>query len=172
MNKTLFGSTLVVCFLLTSFVSIAQDRTKELQDYSRVLANGDGKGLTLTLVHINDYTAPLLFQPPTLYAMRSRAREATMLYVQGTADHDLELDTTNFTIDQASEKNVTATPTSITNFSRGKVKVAKSARVDGVLTFAKLIDPTKPFTVHHAKDEVEFRFNDAAVKAMKPAVQP
>ena len=128
-------------------------------------------GLPLGCVHLNDRTVPLLFQPPTLYVMRARAKEATALYVQGTAEKDLELDTTNFTIEQDGQSS-TATPTSIHNFTKGKVKVSKGERVDGVLTFTKLFDVNKAFVLKHGKTRVEFMLVDVVRDMTAPTAAP
>ena len=130
-----------------------QDLTSQLKDYTRVLA---GDGLSLSLVLLNEQTVAVIFQPPTVYAMRARAKDNTMLYVQGTPTRAIDLDTTNFTIEQGGE-SITSQPTNIKNFMKGKMKVGSGETITGVLTFTKLVDPKKPFTVKHAKDSVEFK---------------
>jgi archaellum component FlaG (FlaF/FlaG flagellin family) len=148
-------------------LAVAQDVTSQLRDYTRTIG---GDGLTLSLVHLNEKTVAIMFQPPTMYAMRARARENTLFYVQGTAQRDVELDTTNFTIEQDGQI-VTATPVNIKHFTRGKVTVPRGERVDGVLAFARLIDVSKPFRVRHGSDSVEFRFTQEQIQAMTPAAQ-
>jgi hypothetical protein len=128
-------------------------------------------GIQLGAIHLNERTIPILFQPPTLYSMRARVKEASAFFVQGVAEKDFELDTTTFTIEQASTPTSTATPTSIHNFTKGKVKVAKGDRVDGVLTFNRLIDVNKSFILKHGKSMVEFRLGDV-VKDMTPLAAP
>jgi hypothetical protein len=160
---------LVACVVSACFplVVAGQKPTDQLKDFSRVLP-GD---LPLTLVYLNDKTVPIMFQPPTLYAMRARSKEATMLYVQGTAgDKAVQFDTTNFTIEQSGE-SVGSTPTNINHFERGKASVGKGDRVDGLLTFAKLVNVSQPFTVKHGKDSVEFKFTADQIKAMTSAAQ-
>lgn len=125
-------------------------------------------GIQLGCVHLNDRTVALLFQPPMSYAMRARAKEATALYVQGVAEKDLELDTTNFTIEQPGTPTASSTPTSIHNFTKGKVKVAKGDRVDGVLTFSRLVDVNKSFILKHGKAMVEFRLADVVPDMTAP----
>jgi len=126
-------------------------------------------GIQLGCVHLNDRTVAILFQPPTLYAMRARTKEATALYVQGVAEKDLELDTTNFIIEQAGTPAATSAPTSIHNFTKGnKVKVAKGDRVDGVLTFSRLIDVNKSFILKHGKAMTEFRLADVVPDMTAP----
>jgi len=52
-------------------LAVAQDVTSQLRDYTRTIG---GDGLTLSLVHLNEKTVAIMFQPPTMYAMRARAR--------------------------------------------------------------------------------------------------
>lgn len=158
MKKLLLAAfTLAACLPLR----VAGEDAGNLQDFTRIL-KGD---VQLSLVHVNAKTLPTLFQPPTLYAMRARIRESTLFYVQGTASKDVELDTTNFIVEQGGE-SATATPQNIKNFQSGKV--SKGARLDGLLVFAKVLDASKPFTVKHGKDSVEFKFSADQVKAMAP----
>src|SRR5476649_2376519 len=100
-------------------LSLAGQTAADLKEFSQVMMI---EGLPLTPVHLNDKTVPVLFQPPTLYSIRARAHETTMLYVQGTAVKTVELDTTTFTIDQAGQV-VTSLPTNIKNFVKGKTKL-------------------------------------------------
>jgi hypothetical protein len=144
--------------------NIGAQTNDELTKFMAVLPM---EGIQLGAIHLNDRTVPILFQPPTLYAMRARVKEATAFFVQGVAEKDIEFDTTTFTIEQASTPTATATPTSIHNFTKGKVKVAKGDRVDGVLTFNRLVDVNKAFILKHGKSMVEFRLGDV-VKDMTP----
>jgi hypothetical protein len=122
--------------------------------------------LPLSLVHLNDRTVGAVFQPPTVYAMRARAKEATLIYVQGTAQRAMEIDTTRFTLDQGG-LSTPGTATNIKNFMRGKNKLAVGDRVDGVLTFAKQVDLATQFTVTYDKDmAAEFKFNPNQIRNM------
>jgi hypothetical protein len=56
------------------------------------------------------------------------------------------------------------------NFTKGKLKLKLGDQVDGILTFPKLLDVSKGFSVKHGRDRVEFKFTDAQVKALAPAV--
>lgn len=155
--------TLVAAVCLAG-VALAQDRAALLKEYTRQIG---GDGLPLSLVHLNARTVPVIFQPPTLYAIRARASEFTLLYVQGTAQRDVDLDTTNFVIEQDGE-TVASTPMNIKHFERGTVSVPRGERVDGVLSFARRIDVSRPFTVRHGGDSVEFRFTPGQVREMTP----
>jgi hypothetical protein len=45
--------------------------------------------------------------------------------------------------------------------------------VDGIVSFATMADVTKPFTIRHGLDKAEFRFSEAAAKALAaPAPAP
>lgn len=159
--RTLFiVAAVAVCLPLAL---VAQDTT--LKDYSRTLQSDD---LPINLIHLNDKTVPLLFKPPTLYSMRARVKEATTLYVQTVVENNAELDTTTFVIEQDG-MSYPGTPTSIHNFTKGKLKLKLGDQVDGVLTFPKLVDLSKAFTLKHGRDRVEFKFTDAQVKAMTSA---
>jgi hypothetical protein len=155
--RTLFLAAVAVCLPLTL---VAQDTT--LKDYSRMLQSDD---LPINVIHLNEKTVPLLFKPPTLYSMRARVKEATALYIQTVVENNAELDTTNFVIEQDG-MTYPGTPSSIRNFTKGKVKLKLGDQVDGVLTFPKLIDISKPFTLKHGRDRVDFKFTDAQVKAL------
>ena len=60
------------------------------------------------------------------------------------------------------------TPSSVRNFTRGKLKLKLGDQVDGIVTFPKLLDLSKPFSVKHGRDRVDFKFTDAQVKALAP----
>ena len=141
----------------------AQDTT--LKDYSKTMMSDD---LPLNIIHLNAKTVPLLFKAPTLYQIRAKATESTMVYVQTTVENNAELDTTTFTIEQDG-MSYPGTPSSVRNFAKGKNKLKLGDQVDGIVTFPKLLDLSKPFTVKHGRDRVEFKFTDAQVKALAPA---
>lgn len=162
-------TTLVSSFVLAVCISVGlqgQDATAQLKGYSVVLK---GDALPLTLVHMNAKTVPILFQPPTMYSMRARATESLMFYVQGTAQQDVELDTSAFVIEQGGE-TIKSTPINIKNFQKGKV--AKGAQIDGMLLFEKKIDLSKTFSVVRGRDSVNFKFNADQVKELSPAAPP
>src|SRR5262245_53127064 len=102
----------VFAFLLSLPLALVaqQNASALLKDYTRSLSVTNG--LNLSLVHINDHTVGVLFQPPTVYAIRARARESTELYVQGLTSRDVEIDTNEFTLEQDGEKSPGA-PTNV-----------------------------------------------------------
>jgi hypothetical protein len=155
MKKLLIAFAVAACLPL---VAGAQNATDELKPFTAVLTT---EGLPLALILVNDKTAPVLFQPPTLYAIRARASQQTTLYVQGMADKSMDFDTSNFTIEQAGSASATGQPTSIHNFTKGKVKLMKGDRIDGLLTFDKMFNMNQPFTVKHGKDMVQVNFGSS-----------
>jgi hypothetical protein len=161
MKKLFIVSAVAMCLPLNL---AGQDVAKQLEGFVRALP---GTELRLNLVHLNDRTVPLFFQPPLLYSIRARAKEVTSLYVQGVAERSAELDTTNFSIEQNNESS-TAMPTSIHNFTSGRLKLNKGDHVDGVLTFTKRFDVSRPFTVKHGRDTVDFSFTPKQVEEMTP----
>jgi hypothetical protein len=156
---------LPVCLLTLCLPVFAKDAADQMKAFTRVLPSDT---LPLSLMHLNDTTLPLIFQPPTLYAMRARAKEATEFYVQGTAKKASTLDTTNFTITQG-EESVTSVPVNIKHFEKGNVALAQNDKVDGVLVFSKLVDVTQPFTIKHGKDAVKVEFTKDQLKEMSQA---
>jgi hypothetical protein len=133
-----------------------------LVDYTRQIKYD---GLTLSVLLVNNRTVELLFQAPAKYSMRARANQQTVLYIQGTPTKDFDL-TNTFSIEQGGE-TLTGTPTSIKNFTNGKVPAGQ--RIDGIVEFSKKIDISKPFTVKNGKGEVQFVLTPEAVKALQPA---
>jgi hypothetical protein len=165
MKKILVAAVLLALSL--PFAVAGQDAAAQLQAFTRVLKVADG--LQLSIVHLNGKTVLVLFQPPTLYAIRARAKEQTMFYVQGTPEKDVALETTGFAVQQGGE-SIPATPVNIKHFEKGKV--SKGDRIDGMLQLDKQVDVAKPFTVLHGKDSVEFKFSDDQVKSMNPPPPP
>jgi hypothetical protein len=164
--KKLFIATLVAAAAALPLGLSAQAPAAE--QLAKFMATLQLDGIQLGCVHLNDRTVALLFQPPTLYAMRARAKEATALYCQGVAEKDFELDTTTFTIEQEGTPAATSTPTSIHNFTKGKVKIKKGDRVDGVLTFDKLVNLNRSFILKHGKAMVEYRLADVVPDMTAP----
>jgi len=141
----------------------AQDNS--LKEFSKTMMSED---IPLNIIHLNAKTVPLLFKPPTLYQIRAKASESTMVYVQAVVESNAELDTTTFSIEQDG-MSYPGTPSSVRNFTKGKLKLKLGDQVDGILTFPKLIDLSKSFSVKHGRDRVEFKFTDAQLKALAPA---
>jgi hypothetical protein len=156
--------TVVAIAVSAPLLLVGQDLTQQLKDFTRRLPID---GIQLSLVYMNERVVPMIFQPPTMYAMRARLKESTLIYVQGTAAKDFELDTSAFSLDQGGQ-NTVGEPSNIKNFVKGKAKLKADAAVTGVLTFMKVVDPSKPFSVKHGRESAEFRFSSDQVKAMTP----
>jgi hypothetical protein len=135
----------------------------DLKDYMKTMVIGPG--LQVSVLHLNEKTLPSIFQPPTIYAMRTRAREGTLVFVQGTTERELEIDPGQFRLEQ-SGKSTAGKPVNIKNFLKGKVPGGQ--RVDGLFQFTERIDPLKPFAIKYGKESAEFKFTEAQVKAMTP----
>ena len=164
MRKLFIAVAVAACLPLAL---AAQDTA--LKDYSKIMMSDD---LPLNIIHLNGKTVPLLFKAPTLYQIRAKANETTMVYVMAVVEQNAELDTTNFSIEQDG-MTYPGTPSSVRNFTKGKLKLKLGDMVDGILTFPKLLDLSKPFSVKHGRDRVDFRFSDAQVKALAaPAPAP
>jgi hypothetical protein len=87
---------------------------------------------------------------------------ATMLYVQGTPGRDIDFRPA-FTIQQGGDA-IEGKAVNIKNFDTGKV--AKGARIDGVVEFPTKVDLTKPFRVANGIDFVEFKLSNDALKSL------
>jgi hypothetical protein len=157
--KKLFIAAIALCLPLTL---AGQDNAQTIKDYSKVMQSDD---VSLNLIHLNAKTVPVLFMPPTLYSMRARAQQQTLVYVQSVVESNGQLDTTNFVLEQGGT-STPGTPSSINNFTKGKLKLKLGDKVDGILAFDAKVDVTKPFTIKHGLDKAEFRFTEAAAKAL------
>ncbi len=166
MRKALLSLCLLaLCLPAIAKGAFEQNSSDQMKDFTRVLS---GDGVKLSLMHLNETTLPLMFQPPTLYSLRARSKESTLLYVQGTADKAVKLDTTTFTIEQGGEV-LTSSPVNINHFEKGTASLAKGDQVNGVLVFSKIVDVTQPFTVKHGKDSVKIEFTKNQIRDMTPA---
>jgi hypothetical protein len=149
----------VMLFAQASPAPSAADSQAAVANYGKSL---NSSGVTMNLILLNDKTIDVLFQAPTKFAMRARARMATMVYVQGTPGKDVDLKL-NFTIQQGGDP-VAGKPVNIKNFDN--MKVAKGARIDGVVEFPTKVDLTKSFKIANGSDSVEFKLSEDAVKAL------
>jgi hypothetical protein len=163
MKKLLIAAAFALCLPLAL---AGQDNAQIMKEYMRQIVSEE---ISLNVVHLNTKTVPILFQPPMSLSMRARAQQQTMVYIQTVVETNAELDTSNFVLDQGGT-TTPGTPTNINNFTKGKVRLRLGDKVDGVVTFATLVDLSKPFSIKHGLDKpAEFRFTEAQVKALAPA---
>jgi hypothetical protein len=157
---------LVACFVLLSCIGPAQepsvDKTAMLKEFTRT-AQVDG--LTLSFVHLNNRTVDVLFEAPGKYALRARASQSTMFYVQGTPEKDVQLDT-KFVMEQDGQ-TFQGVAQNIKNF-QSETALAKGERIDGLLHFARKIDPSHEFTVKNAAYVVMFKLTPEALQMLQP----
>jgi hypothetical protein len=147
-----------------SFGALAQGAQapagSELADYMRSLIVAPG--LQVSVVHLNEATLPIVFQPPTIYAMRARTYERTLLFVQGTTEREVDFDPGRFELQQDGEP-MKGQALNITNFR--KAKVPSGQRLDGVVEFLTKLDLSKPFSVLYGNEATVFMFSEGQVQA-------
>lgn len=156
------------CIVLTVF-AMAQEQTPPggskpdpsiLKEFTRT---GNVSGVMMSFVLVNDKTVEVLFNGPSKYSLRARARMGTLFYVQGTPEKNVEQLNMKFTMEQDGEM-VDGTPLNIKNFEGGAV--AKGIRIDGLLQFDKKLDLAHAFKIRNAKTTVEFKLSRDALKLL------
>jgi len=131
----------------------AADPAKMLQIFSAPIKTGGGE-FTITIV--NDSTLdPLFGSSPSRFAIRTRARMATIFFVQGVANKDFEFNP-ELTVTQKGE-TLTGAASSVKNFTAGKI--AKGQTVQGLVEMPKKINLYEPFDVKIGGEKAEFRLN-------------
>ena len=120
-------------------------------------------GINMSFVLVNDKTVEVLFDGPSKYSLRARARLGTLFYVQGTPEKNVDRIDTKYTMEQDGE-TVDGTPMNIKNFEGGPV--AKGTRIDGLLQFDKKLDLSHPFKLKNAKTTVDFKLSHDALKLL------
>ena len=120
------------------------------------------EGLTLSLVHLNDRTVDVLFQAPTKYAMKVRARKDTLFYVQGTPERQVEIDTAFVAKQEGRE--IAGTAHNINNFQSGMV--GQGQRIDEIIQFQEKIDLSKPIEITNGGGSVRVSFSERALEAI------
>ncbi len=159
-----------ICALF-AFVAAAQEQTPPqapeakpdpsiLKEFTRSVSVN---GIMMNFVLVNDKTVEILFQAPSKYSLRARARMSTLFYVQGTPDKDVDQVNTKFTMEQDGQ-TVDGTVINIKNFEGGAV--TKGNRIDGLLQFEKKLDLTREFKIKGSKAVVDFKLSPDALKLL------
>jgi len=132
---------------------VPADPAKMLQIFSAPIKTGGGE-FTITIV--NDRTIdPLFGSSPSRFAIRARARMATIFFVQGVANKDFDFNP-DLTVVQKGE-TLTGAASSVKNFTAGKI--AKGQTVQGLVEMPKKINLYEPFDVKIGGEKAEFRLS-------------
>ena len=136
----------------------AADSGKMVQIFSAPIKTEGGE---FTVVILNDRTIEALFgTSPAKAALRVRARMATILYIQGVAGKEFEFKP-DVTAVQKGE-TLEGKPSNMTNFVAGKV--AKGAKVQGMVEFPKKLNLYDPFKITMNGQTAEFQLNGDDVR--------
>ena len=122
---------------------VSNDMSQLVADFGELSRT---ENLDLLVVHLNDKTTDVLFDPPAKYSFRAQARQATMFYVLGTANQDLTVDT-EFMIRQ-NVVEMRLSPHNLQGFERGTT-IAAGETFTGILTLPQLITLNLPFSIVH-----------------------
>jgi hypothetical protein len=139
----------------------ATQKTAILKEFTRA-AKMDG--IILNFVLLNNKTIDLLFTGEGKYAMRARANTATTFFVQGVPQKDISFDP-QFVVEQDG-KTFTGKAINMSNLQAGKV--AKGARIAGLIQLSQKIDLDKPFKIKGAQNSsIEFKLSKKAIELMQ-----
>ena len=131
----------------------AVDPAKMLQIFSAPIKTGGGE---FTVTILNDRTIdPLFGTSPSRFAIRTRARMATILYIQGVAGKEFDFQP-DVTVTQKGE-TLEGKGSSIKNFTPGKL--AKGQAVQGLVELPKKLNLYEPFKVIMGGQTAEFQLN-------------
>ena len=119
----------------------APDLGQLLRDFGR---RSSVDGLDLLVVHLNDKTTDVLFEPPAKYSLRVQARQVTMFYVLGTPERAVTVNT-DFRIRQEAI-DVRFTPHSLSNFEQG-TQVGPGETFSGILALNQILSLRIPFSI-------------------------
>jgi hypothetical protein len=105
---------------------------------------------------VNDRTVdPLFGSSPSRFAIRARARMATIFFIQGVANKEFEFKP-DVTVIQKGE-TLTGATSSVKNFTAGKI--AKGQPVQGLVEMPKKLNLYEPFDVKIGGQTAEFRLS-------------
>ena len=167
MKKFLLVVTL--CALVGSFaMSQSQNHVKDadpaaatVKEFTRT-AKSDG--LFLNFVLLNNKTVDVLFPGDSKYAMRAKANMATVFYVSGISEKEVNLDPTFEVIQDG--KTYPGEAVNVKNFQAGTL--AKGTRIAGLIQLSQKINVAQPFTIKGAKhSSTEFKLSQDAIKLLE-----
>ena len=164
LRRTLLALTAVA--LLAPPVALAQG--PEPDDLMAAFGRRTGGTPDMTVVHLNDLTTDLLFEAPSKYSLRAQARQATMFYVQGTAQEDVTLD---LLIEVIGAQRYTGRMVSIQNFEPGAELSAGDPFI-GLITIDALLPPQEGMRVNIGDRVVEFTFTANQLAWLDEAANP
>ena len=135
----------------------AVDLERLTADFGRTAS---GFGVRFVIVHLNDLTTDALFDAPLKYSLRAQARNATMFYVEGAANDDIEL-STDFRVQQGAEE-LEARTVDIANFAPG-ARLSAGDDIRGIVVGATHFDPRRPIHVYYGALRVTFEFSPSVL---------
>jgi hypothetical protein len=163
----------VVLFVLFSTGVMAQDapqaapemtaaeKSTLIKEFARS-ANMDG--VVLNYVLLNNKTIDILFPGNGKYAMRARAKAATMFFVQGIPSKNLTQFNPKFVVEQDG-KSFEGENVNINNLQVGTVE--KGAKIEGLIQLGQKIDVTQSFKIKSPTSETEFKLSKDAIKLLE-----
>jgi len=151
--------------LLASAAAAQQDDTTAvLKEFTRI---GTVDGVSFSFVHLNDRTVDILFAAPGKYAIRARANQGTLIYIQGVPEKEVQMGA-SFSLEQDGQ-SYPGTKQNIKNFAG---TAPKGERIDGLIQFEKKIDPSHDFTLKSGKTGVLFHLSPEALKLLEKPEPP
>ena len=155
---------LVPVMLLLASAPRAAGQETEAVDLERLTTDfgraASGFGVRFVIVHLNDLTTDALFDAPLKYSLRAQARNATMFYVEGAANDDIEL-STDFRVQQGAEE-LPARTVDIANFAPG-AHLSAGDDVRGIIVGETRFDPRRPIHVYYGAQRVTFDFSPSVL---------
>lgn len=157
--------TAVFCIVL-GCAAAAQESANSalLKEFTRT---GTIDGTSFSFVHLNDRTVDILFTAPGKYALRARANQSTLIYVQAIPDKDLKLGT-RYSLEQDGHSY----PGSTQNIRNFAGTAPKGERIDGLIQFEKKIDPNHEFDLKSGDTVIKFKLSAEALKLLQKPEPP
>jgi hypothetical protein len=153
MKKAFILLAVLACAAPSILAQPSNDPAKMLQIFSAPIKTAGGD---FTVTVLNDRTIdPLFGTSPSRFAIRTRARMATILFIQGMATKDFDFKP-EVTVTQKGE-TLTGQASSVKNFTAGKIP--KGQMIQGLVEFPKKLNLYEPFNVMMGGQTAEFRLN-------------